>query len=49
MGGCNRMENKKKESSIVKKMLLAVAGGFIVGFACLFLREFLNGNGGSGV
>ena len=43
------MENKKKESSIVKKMLLAVAGGFIVGFACLFLREFLNGNGGSGV
>lgn len=49
MGGYNRMENKKKESSIVKKMLIAVAGGFIVGFACLFLREFLNGNGGSGV
>ena len=49
MGGYNRMEHKKKEASIVKKMMLAVAGGFIVGFACLFLREYLNGNGGSGV
>ena len=43
------MENKKKETSIVKKMILAVAGGFIAGFLCLLLREFLNGNGSSGV
>ena len=42
------MENKKKETSIVKKMILAVAGGFIAGFLCLLLREALNG-GGSGV
>ena len=49
MGGYNRMEHKKKEASIVKKMMLAVAGGFVVGFACLFLREYLNGNGGSGI
>ena len=43
------MDNKKKETSIVKKMILAVAGGFIAGFLCLLLREFLNGNGSSGV
>ena len=43
------MENKKKETSIVKKMILAVAGGFIAGFLCLLLREALNGSGGSGV
>ena len=43
------MENKRKEASIVKKMILAVAGGFIIGFVCLFLREFLNGNGNEGV
>lgn len=43
------MKNKKKESSIVKKMITAVAGGFAAGFACLFLREFLNGNGNEGV
>lgn len=43
------MEGKKKETSIVKKMILAVAGGFIAGFLCLLLREFLNGNGNGGV
>lgn len=43
------MENKKKETSIVKKMILAVAGGFIAGFLCLLLREALNGSGGEGV
>lgn len=43
------MEKQKKESSIVKRMMLAVAGGFLAGFICLFLREFLNGNGQSGV
>ena len=43
------MENKKKETSIVKKMILAVAGGFIAGFLCLLLREVLNGSGNDGV
>lgn len=42
------MKNKEQKSSIVKKMLIAVAGGFIVGFASLLLREFLNGNGMDG-
>ena len=44
-GGNLRMKNKGKKASIVKKMLIAVAGGFLVGFSCLLLREFLNGNG----
>lgn len=42
------MEKKKKEKergSIVKRMIIAVVAGFVVGFICLFLREFLNGNG----
>ncbi len=43
------MENKKRETSIVKKMILAVAGGFIAGFLCLLLREALNGSGNDGV
>lgn len=38
-------KSKKKESSIVKKMILAVIGGFVVGFLCLLLREVLNGHG----
>lgn len=29
--------------------MIAVAGGFVVGFLFLFLREFLNGNGHAGV
>ena len=46
------MANEKKEkkrSSIVKRMIIAVIAGFVVGFLCLVLREFLNGNGNEGV
>ena len=43
------MEKTNKKSSIVKRMMIAVAGGFVVGFLFLFLREFLNGNGHAGV
>ncbi len=39
------MENKRKQPSIVKKMLIAVAGGFMVGFACLLMREYFMRNG----
>lgn len=37
-----RME--KKKNSIVKRMILAVIGGFVVGFIALFLREYLMAN-----
>ena len=30
-------------------MIIAVIAGFVVGFLCLILREFLNGNGNEGV
>lgn len=46
------MANEKKEkkrASIVKRMIIAVIAGFVVGFLCLILREFLNGNGNEGV
>ena len=43
------MEKTNKKSSIVKRMMIAVAGGFVAGFLFLFLREFLNGNGHAGV
>ena len=46
------MANEKKEKkrgSIVKRMIIAVIAGFVVGFLCLILREFLNGNGNEGV
>lgn len=39
----------KKRGSIVKRMIIAVIAGFVVGFLCLILREFLNGNGNEGV
>lgn len=43
-------ENKKtKNNTIVKKMIIAVASGFVVGFLSLFLREYLIGNGQSGI
>lgn len=43
-------ENKKaQKNTIVKRMMMAVAGGFIVGFLALFLREYLIGNGQSGI
>lgn len=40
---------KRKKGSIVKRMILAVVFGFVCGFAMLFLREFLNSTGQSGV
>lgn len=46
------MANEKKEKkrgSIVKRMIIAVIAGFVVGFLCLILREFLNENGNEGV
>lgn len=42
-------KSEKKKASIVKRMMIAVAGGFVVGFICLFLREYLVGNGQDGV
>ena len=39
------MAKAEKKNSIVRKMILAVIGGFIVGFLALVLREFLKGNG----
>lgn len=36
---------KKKSSSVVKKMLLALVSGLIVGIAFLFLREYLTNSG----
>ena len=49
-GGIMANEKKeKKRGSIVKRMIIAVIAGFVVGFLCLILREFLNGNGNEGV
>lgn len=35
------MKEKEKKNTIVKRMIFAVAAGFVVGFLMLFLREFL--------
>lgn len=43
------MEKKEKKNTIVRRMIIAVVAGFVVGFLCLFLREFLNGNGNEGL
>lgn len=43
------MTKGKKKNTIVKRMVTAVILGFVVGFACLFLREYLCGNGYTGV
>src|SRR5699024_10937088 len=49
-GGIMGKEKKeKKRGSIVKRMIIAVVAGFIVGFLCLLLRECLNGNGNENV
>lgn len=45
MGMKKSMAKAEKKNSIVRKMILAVIGGFIVGFLALVLREFLKGNG----
>lgn len=39
------MENKKKKNTIVKRMIISVIAGFVVGFIALFLREFLHSSG----
>lgn len=39
------MEKKKKGNTIVKRMIISVIAGFVVGFIALFLREFLYSNG----
>ena len=44
-----KAKKEKKRGSIVKRMIIAVVAGFVVGFLCLLLREFLNGNGNEGV
>lgn len=35
------MKEKKRETSVVKKMMIALVAGLVVGIACLFLRESL--------
>ena len=37
--------NKKKSSSVVKNMMIALVGGLVVGLAFLFLREYLTDAG----
>ncbi len=43
------MKEKKKEMTIVKKMMIALVGGLVVGIACLFLRESLISSGQEGI
>lgn len=43
------MREKEKKNTIVKRMFIAVAAGFAVGFLMLILREFLVGSGKTGV
>lgn len=38
------MAAQKKESTIVKRMFIAVAAGFVVGFLCLFLKAQMGGS-----
>lgn len=40
---------KKEKGTIVKRMMLAVFAGFVCGFAMLFFREFLMGQGKEGI
>ena len=41
------MKEKEKKNTIVKRMIFAVAAGFVVGFLMLVLREFLLESGKS--
>lgn len=43
------MKEKKRETSVVKKMMIALVAGLVVGIACLFLRESLLAAGNEGV
>ena len=39
------MKKEKKAMSIVRKMLISVLAGFVVGFLCLYLKIQLMNNG----
>lgn len=43
------MAKEKQKNSIVKKMLIAVVAGFVVGFICLILKDKMMGTSGEGV
>ena len=43
------MSLQKKKSSIVRKMIIAVAAGFAVGFVCLLAKSQLMGTDAEGV
>lgn len=43
------MQKQKKEMSIIKKMMIALIGGLVVGLLCLFMRESLKGGPNEGV
>ena len=40
---------EKQQSSIVRRMFIAVAMGFVVGFICLYLKATLKGTSGEGI
>ena len=37
---------EKKNSSIVRRMFIAVGMGFVIGFICLYLKATLKGTAG---
>ena len=43
------MKEQKKGMSVVKKMMIALVAGLIVGIACLFLRENLIASGNENI
>ena len=43
------MKEQKKGMSVVKKMMIALIAGLIVGIACLFLRENLIASGNENI
>ena len=40
---------ENKNSSIVRRMFIAVGMGFVIGFICLYLKATLKGTSGEGV
>ncbi len=42
------MKKKEKKNTIIRRMIIAVIAGFVVGFLALLLREYMKGNGASG-
>lgn len=41
-------QKEKKKASIVKKMMIAVVAGFVVGFICLLIKSAVMGTDGEG-